>query len=172
MPEITLVRQDHPLDRKRMAEALRELSEVVDGLGEKDRRSWRRFLRGMTRLEPGEMAQITTLMPRVGPFHRMHMAMEQAVFAGQERFTDFKAFRDWLKLGAGHVEWLPSPTGPGLVPVPKSISYSAIEEGEMREFHRATVDFLRTDMAQSRLWPHAPAEARGALIERVLEGFD
>jgi hypothetical protein len=98
------------------------------------------------------------------------MALEQAVFESQERFENFKAFRDWLKVGAGHCDWYPGPKG-GVFPVPRTISYSKLEQGEMEEFHVNAVAFLRSEHAGRTLWRHLSSMARVEMIETILEGF-
>lgn len=131
MPEITLVRQDAAPIAPQDAEAARRVFfGIVDGLGERGRKQWRRLWNGLMRLEPGEMVEITTVQPRLGWFHRRHMALEQAVFEAQERFEDFESFRTWLKVGASFVDWYPGPKG-GVIPVPRSISYSKLDQGAM-----------------------------------------
>lgn len=172
MSEIVLVRQQ----AVEISEADREVARrvlfgIVDGLGERGKKQWRRFFNGLMRMEPGEMVEITTRKERSGPFHRRHMAMEQAIFDAQERFSVFKQFRDWLKVGAGHCDWVPGPKG-GVIPTPKSIRYEDLEDDEMREFHDAMVTFLRTEHAARTLWPKQPAAHRDAAIEAVLAGFN
>lgn len=171
MSDITLVRQIPTAIPDADKEAARRvLFGIVDGLGERGRKQWRRFVNGLLRLEPGEMVEIKTCKPRSGPFHRRHMAMEQAFFEGQERFEQFGPFRDWLKVGAGHCEWFPGPKG-GVFPVPKSIAYDQIEDDEMREFHDAAVAFLRTEHAGRTLWKHLAPTARTEMVENILGGF-
>ena len=81
MPEITLVRQEAAPIAPQDAEAARRvIFGVVDGLGKKGRKQWRRLWNRIMGLEPGEMMEITTIQPRLGWFHRKHMALEQAVF--------------------------------------------------------------------------------------------
>lgn len=172
MSEITLVRQPVEILDADKGAARRVLFGVVDGLGEQNQKRWRRFVNSLFRLEPGEMAEITTRNPRIPALHRRHMAMEQAVFAAQERFAEFnRGFRDWLKVGAGHCDWFPGPKG-GVFPVPKSISYAAMEEGDMQEFHGKCVDFLRTEYAQNTLWPHLTVLQRNEMAESLLMGFE
>jgi hypothetical protein len=170
--EITLVRIDDMAISDADKEAARRVMfGKVDGLGEKGKRQWRRFLNDLFKLEPGEVMTIKTHKARSGPFHRRHMKMEQVVFESQERFDNFdKGFRDWLKVGAGHCDWHPGPKG-GVFPVPKSISYADMEEHEMREFHMEAVKFLRTPHALKTLWPHLPEAQRVEMIETVLGGF-
>lgn len=171
MPEITLVRQDPAAISEADKDAARRvIFGMVDGLGEGGRKQWRRLWRRIMGLEPGEMMEITTVQPRLGWYHRKHMALEQAVFELQERFAEFEAFRTWLKVGAGHVEWFPGPKG-GVIPVPLSISYARMEQGEMEKFHAAAVDFLRTEHAGAALWKHLSPTARIQMIETILGGF-
>lgn len=172
MPEIVIVRQEDMQVTEADKDATRRvIFGTVDGLGEINRKRWRRFWSTLMRMEPGEMATIRTHKARSGPFHRRHMAMEQAVFEAQERFTDFeRGFRDWLKVGAGHCTWFPGPRG-AVFPVPKSISYAEMEEGEMRDFHESAVAFLRTEHAGKTLWPHLKPLQRTEMIETILGGF-
>jgi len=122
-------------------------------------------------MEHGEVVEVGTRVPRSGPFHRFHMAMEQAVFDAQERFTSFEQFRNWTKIGAGFVTWCPGAKG-GIVPLPKSISYAELEEQEMREFHDSMLAFLRGPHAAPFLWKHLdPAEA-AEMMDAVLRGFE
>lgn len=169
MSEIVLVRQlDEPIQDVDKLAARRVLFGIIDGLGDRGKSQWRRFFNMVLRLEPGEIVTITTHKARSGPFHRRHMLMEARVFDSQERFDNFDVgFRDWLKVGAGHCNWFPGPKG-GIFPVPKSISYKDMEEGEMREFHAATVAFLRTDHAVKTLWPKLPAMQRMQAIDAIL----
>jgi hypothetical protein len=172
MADITLVRQETgEIAEKDREAARRVIFGIVDGLGERGRKQWRRLWNGIMRLEPGEMVEIKTRKPRSGPFHRRHMKMEQSLFEQQDRFQIFDpVFRDWLKVGAGHVVWCPGPKG-GVFPVPQSIDYDSLEDDEMREFHEKVVSFLRTDHAAKTLWPHLSPTARIEMIEGFLATF-
>lgn len=172
MAEIQLVRQ--PARQVTEAEkeaALRVLFGAIDGLGERGKRQWRRFMRGLLKMEPGEITEIRTHKERLGWYHKKHMKLESRVFEEQERFDHFRAFRAWLKVGAGHVDWYPGPKG-GVVPVPKSIAYSEMEQQEMEEFHAAAVQFLRQPHALKVLWPKAPQAHRELAIEALLAEFN
>ena len=172
MPVITLVRQDTaPLAPQDAEAARRVFFGIVDGLGERGRKQWRRLWNGLMRLQPGEMVEITTVQPRLGWYHRRHMALEQAVFEAQERFEDFESFRTWLKVGASFVDWYPGPKG-GVIPVPRSISYAKLEQGAMEQFHNDAVAFLRTEHAGKTLWKHLGDCQRIQMIETILGGFN
>lgn len=172
MTEIVLVRQPEVVISEADKEAARRvLFGAVDGLGERDQKSWRRLMNWFfTKAEPGEMVEIKTHRDRIGVVHRKHMALEQAVFQSQERFELFKGFRDWLKVGAGFCDWYPGPKG-GVIPVPKSISYAECEQEEFDRFHDESVAFLRTGHAQKTLWPQLPPHLRTEMIETILVEF-
>lgn len=172
MSEIILVRQEGAAIPDADKDAARRVFfSALDGLGEVNKKRWRNFIGMLFRMEPGEMATIKTHKARSGPYHRRHMKMEQVFFESQERFENFdKGFRDWLKVGAGHCEWFPGPKG-GVFPVPKSISYDQMEEGDMREFHDNAVAFLRTEHAGKTLWKHLNPTARTDMVETILKGF-
>lgn len=172
MTEIVLVRQDRDVEASADREAARRfLLDHIDGMGELMRKRWRRFLGGLLRMAPGEIATIKTRRTRSGPFHRRHMKIETRVFESQERIEDFESFRYWLKVGAGFVTWMPGPKG-GVIPVPKSIAYDKLEDDEMREFHDAAMRFLRTPMAAKYLWPKLPDAQREAAMDLLLQEFD
>lgn len=154
MTEIVIVRQPGiEVTEAEKAAARKVLFGAIDGLGERGKKQWRRFFNGVLRLEPGEMVTIKTHRARSGPFHRRHMSIEQRLFEAQERFDDLEMLRFWLKTGAGWVTWAAGPTG-GVVPIPRSISYAAADEDEFREFHEASMRFLRGEHAAGYLWPH------------------
>jgi hypothetical protein len=141
------------------------------GVDVRNHARWKQFLKRMFSMEDGEIAEVATRIPRSGPFHRFHMAIGQAVFDAQDRFTQFEQFRNWLKIGAGHVEWVPGPKS-GIVPLPKSISYAELEEPEMREVHEAMMAFLRAPHASFYLWKHLGAERAAEMMEAILRGFN
>lgn len=170
MSAINLMRTD-----KAMPENLDAASEflfsVFDGFNREDKRAWHRFWKRMIGMEPGEMAQIEAKLPRSGPFHRRHMKIEQTVFDSQERFQSFRAFRDWLKIGAGHCQWVPGPKG-AIIPIPDSTSYAAMDDEPFRVFHEDAIKFLRGDRAANVLWPHLKGARAAEMMNSILEGFD
>lgn len=171
MPEIILVRHPdiHVTDHDKEA-ARRVLFAHIDGLGDKGKKQWRRLISNMFRLEEGEAIEITTHQNRLSWYHKKHMKLEQTLFESQEQWENFDQFRDWLKIGAGFVDWFPGPVS-GIVPVAKSISYAQLEQGAMEKVHADMVQFLRTERAINALWPHLPAASGSEMMEIILGGF-
>lgn len=170
MSEIALVRQEAaPIAAADAEAARRVLFGAIDGLGEKGRKSWRRFINRLFRLEPGEVVEIITHQARSGPFHRRHFAMEQALFEAQERFEHFDQFLYWIKVGAGWVTWAAGPKG-GVVPIPRSVSYAVADQEEFEDFHQRVVAFLRGPHAARYLWPHLKDRADN-YMNTILVGF-
>lgn len=171
MADIILVRQQQAeVSEEDKAVARRVIFGIVDGLGDRGRKQWRRLWNNLLRLQPGEMVELRTNQQRLGWFHRKHMALETRVFESQDRFENFEGFRDWLKVGAGFCDWYPGPRG-GVFPVPRSIAYPKLEQAEMEQFHADAVEFLRSDHAGKTLWKHLDQPARIAMIEAILGDF-
>lgn len=143
------------------------LMDAVGGLNSTHDSRWRRFVNKLLRAEPGEVFELVRVVERSGQFHRRHMALEQRLFDHQERWTALNAMRDWLKTGAGWVEWKPGARG-GIVAVPRSTSYEQCSDDEMREVHEAMLAFLHTPHAMRFLWPHLDSQGRAAMLESVL----
>lgn len=171
MSEILLVRQPGAIPDDKRDAAREVLFGVVDGLGDLGKKQWRRFFNSLMRLEPGEVVKVTTKKPRSGPFHRRHMVIETRVFDAQERFEQFDQFRNWLKVGAGYCDWIPGPRG-AVMPVPKSIAYDELEDGDFRQVHDDMIAFLRSEHAGKVLWPKATPAQRSECIELVLSEFN
>lgn len=171
MSAITLVKQQPATIPQADADAARRvLFGIVDGLGERGRKQWRRFVNGLISLEPGEMVEIKTHKARSGPFHRRHMVIETAIFEAQEKFEHFEQFRNWLKVGAGFCDWVPGPKG-AVMPVPRSIAFDKLEDGDMRQVHDDMVAFLRTEHAGKTLWRHLDAGQRMEMVDALLREF-
>jgi hypothetical protein len=170
--EIVLVKQtDAQLSEEDKAAVRRFLMGHLSGATDKDTRAWNNFIRAMDAAGSGEYFTFKIERRRQGWYHRKHMATISAVFKAQERIADFEAFRLWLKIGSGFVTWMAGPTG-GVVPVPKSISYSSCSEEEMREFHENAVAFLITEHACTYLWPKADRQAAQQGMDAILSKFE
>lgn len=171
MSKITIVRTAEMFPPESVLGSVRSfLFGLFDGFRDDDRKGWRKLWKRLTRLEPGELAVIEFVQPRSTPYHRRHMAIEAAVYDSQERFEDFEMLRDWLKIGAGWVVWVPGAKG-GIVPLPRSISYAKADQAEFEKYHEAVVAFLRGRHAAPYLWRHLGEQA-DEMMNTILDGFD
>lgn len=141
------------------------------GVDARSDRAWRQLWRRLERAELGAVLKVDATLPRLGGFHRMHMRMLQGVFDSQEQFGSFDGFRYWIACGIGHCEFAPGPAGQ-LIPVPRSISYAALDQAEFYEIHLRALEFLRGSRAASYLWPHLSPDARDAAIDALLSPFE
>ncbi|GGC65583.1 DUF1367 family protein [Undibacterium terreum] len=166
----TMIMRDRsiPLSDAEHSAARKVLQQGLRGVDGKHHARWLRFLRDVFALEDGEVAQVGTRIPRNAAFHRRHMALEQAVFDAQQRFGEFEQFRNWLKIGAGHVNWVPGAKG-GIVPLPKSLSYAELDEAAMQQVHAAIAGFLRGPHAARYLWKQLDAAQAAARMEAIFE---
>lgn len=173
MPSITLVKHDMPdFTEEEKAVIRRFLFGFVDGLGELNRRMWRRLWHMiLNRLEVGEVMTVTTHKARSLPFHNRSMKLINEFFDTQEKFDSQEVFLSWLKIGAGWVNLVPGPDG-ALCALPRSISFSEAEDGEFREFFTAALVFMRTEHFSGFLWPHLTPDAREEMVEVILERFN
>lgn len=171
MAKITVMRTDVSLPTGLALDGARTLLfRALDGFREDDKRAWRKFWKRLLTADAGEIFEAEMAFPRSGPFHRRHMSIEARAFDSQDKFKDFdSAFRPWMKIGAGWVTWAKGPKG-GIVPLPRSISYSAADQAEFEEYHLAVVEFIRGEHFGRYLWPHLSVEALQDMIEWIVEG--
>lgn len=146
----------------------RFLFQNVRGLSAQDDKRWKRLWGGLWNAAPGEGFQLYVAEERSGPFHRRHRVILEKLFASQERFRHIDKLHDWLKVGAGFVNWTP---GKDHKPVatPRTTSFPETSEDEMREAHAAMVDFLHTERAQRFLWKCVKPSHRPEMLEAVLQ---
>lgn len=136
----------------------------LEGFGEKGRRAWLKFRKTVAELEPGETMEFSYRLPRSPQHHKFFFARLQVLFERQEAFEDVERLLTFLKVGAGLVDFMPSPRG--LVAVPQSIAWVNLDEQQFVEATRAIRDFLWTDVAQAALWPHLSEQRRYQMVEQ------
>lgn len=138
----------------------------VDGATDDDKRAWRLFLSALASAGSGEVFTLDINYTRQAWFHRLHFKIILRVFEAQSSFKKIDRFRDWLKVGAGFVDWVEDH------PIPKSINYLECDELTMRQFHSDCVDFLRSDRALKELWPDLTLLVASQCIEALLQPFE
>lgn len=139
------------------------------GWGERGRRAYEKWRKLVVGLEPGEMLHFVYRLPRSPRHHRFFFARLAELHAMQERFEDVDHLLEFLKVGAGHVEFIPGRDGQ-LVALPKSIAWHNLDEQGFIEFTRAMNDFLWTDYAQAVIWPQLDDEQRHGMVACWFQG--
>lgn len=141
------------------------------GATEKDNKAWYRFCRALNESGSGEYFSVKLERKRSSKFHKLTMVVMTHIFKAQERFEDFRIFRQFVKLGAGFCDYLPTPDGE-LRAVPKSQNFDECSEEDVREFFENAVKFLRSERACKTLWPDAPVWQSAAGMDEIFKGFD
>lgn len=170
--EIILIKQtDERLSDDDAAAVRRFLFEHLSGATPKDTAAWNRYVRAMNEAGSGEYFSIKIQRVRSGPFHRLCMSIMTAVFKAQERFEDFRIFRQFVKIGAGFVDYIPDVDG-SLKAVPKSVSFDDCTEEEIRQFLPDAIAFFRTHGAQNTLWPNTSPQLAEIGMESILNRYE
>ena len=170
-PSAILITKRHPIEdmpERDLAAVRRFLFDGICGLDEQHDKRWRRLWRRILQGAVGEVFHLELVVGRSGPFHRMHMGLEQSLFNRQDQWAMLQSLRDWLKTGAAWGEYALNARGV-MKFVPSSTSYEACSDDEMREIHTAMLAFLRTPGAQRKLWPHLAPAARSEMLESIVE---
>jgi hypothetical protein len=135
------------------------------GLGPAGHRAYMKF-RFMCKEAPvGATLSMAYTIPRSLSHHRYFFASVTELLGMQERFDELKPLLEWLKVGAGHVDFVPGIDGQ-LVALPRSIDWESLEEKDFTEFHQAMRQFLWTPHAQAYLWPHLNTDQRYAMVDK------
>lgn len=140
------------------------------GFRERDKRAWARLKKKLKEMELGEIMVIRFWFPRDGKFHRLHMKMLRSMFDSQEPFDNEEQFRYWTEIGAGHCDWVSG--GAGLIPIPKSIAFDALDDEQLRVVHEETKKFFRGEYAQTVMWPYLSPFDRSVCVEAVVGEFE
>lgn len=145
----------------------RFLFDHMRGMGQVDDKRWRRLWGRLWAAEPGEGFQLYVSEERSGPFHRRHRVILEKLFASQERFRHIDKLHDWLKVGAGFVDWVPGKDHKP-VAIPRSTNFEVCSEDDARELHLAVVDFLHESRSQRYLWKTIKPARRPEMLDAVL----
>ena len=171
MPKMCVVRTDIEKPSEPHMAIIRDvLFGCFKGVNHVDDKRWKRLWSWAIRKEAGEMFDLETAFHRYLPYHKRHMKIENEVFKAQERFTNFKEFRNWLKIGSGFVVWVPGAKG-GIVPLPRSIAFTELKEQEFHEFHENMIAFMRGDHCAPFLWKHLGSKSY-EMMDSILSEFN
>jgi hypothetical protein len=136
------------------------------GLTERDEKRYQKLRFRLNEMEDGEAAHMGGLkFPRSRKHFGFFFCKLRELFDRQERFDTVERLLDWLKIGAGYAELVPTPNGPCALPL--SISWDECDEQTFIEVAQAIDGFLWTDYAQETLWPHL----RPAMRHENIQGW-
>jgi hypothetical protein len=150
---------------------------VIDGMGADDQRAWKRFWKGLFRLEPGEMAQVELVFPRNSRFHRKFFALlnlgfdawepprQRKTYKGLPVVKNFECFREEVIIAAGFYEQTFGLNG-RLKLTAKSISFAQMDDLEFERVYSAVANVLLAGV----LLRYAGRDELDGVIDRLL-GF-
>lgn len=154
MVAINLMRNDEAPPTEQDRGVLRKvLTGYIDGFNRDDKRAWRRFLKRLFGMEPGEMARIEAIIPRNAKFHRKFFALLQLGFdawdgcrvrrtyKGRPVTKNFERFRKDVVILAGFYEQTFDLRG-RMVLEAKSISFANMDDAEFEKVYSAVADVL------------------------------
>ena len=141
------------------------------GITARDQRAYEKFKQKIKELGDGSMT-FSYRLPRSGPFHRRFFAILNAIFESQDAFKDSDQFRAWITSLAGYVAWFPSPTGEGMIAIPKSIAYEKLDQHEFQEVVDRIYDCIRSEYVRRYLWKHQSDSVSAQMVEAVLGGVE
>lgn len=155
MSKLTIARTDTQMPSGPALDNVRSfLFGVLDGFGEADKKSWRRFWKMVIGAEHGEIFSLELIFPRNYKFHKKMFALLNVGFDSWEpdrkRFNyngrpiekNFERFREQVLIMAGHYDQVFSLRGDRMELVAKSISYAAMDDADFETLYSAVIDVL------------------------------
>ena len=101
-------------------------------------------LPGWKRIKPGDIIEVEYVRPRSQQFHKLFWALLKLVADNQEQYG-MDEILDVVKIGVGHTRVIAMP-GDFVFRVPKSISFSSMDDDEFAAFFRSAVDYIISDL--------------------------
>jgi len=95
----------------------------------------------MAKIKTNEVVRAEITKPRNLLFHKKFMALVRLVFENQERYNSIEDLLVEFKLKVGHYKEHITTDGK-IVYVPKSISFSQMDEYEFKEFYNKALNVL------------------------------
>ena len=92
------------------------------------------------KVKPGETVKGSITRPRNMKFHKKFFALLNLGFENQEQYEDFESFRAVVTMKAGFYKYIT--TEKGYIYLPKSISFSKMEDFEFAELYDKVLDVL------------------------------
>lgn len=139
------------------------------GLTDKDADKYASFLAKLKSLTEADSITFSWAAPRSGPYHRRFFALLGMIYDSQEQFDDPDDLRQWLTVGAGHVRFVPGPSG-RMVALPVSIKWDRMDQVEFERVANDVFSFAYSEHARRFLWPHLSNEVSYQMMETIMGG--
>lgn len=107
-----------------------------------DQQGYDRMRRRLAHMEPGECCRLEFSVPRNIGHHKKFMALVATVAEYSEVYDNKRKALTAVKIAAGHCDFMPDPTSGLLIPVPKSIAFANMEQGNFDEFYQDAVNSI------------------------------
>jgi len=115
----------------------------------------------LRRFKPGEIFSVEVTKPRNVQFHRKLMAMLQIILENQTHYTSIDDLLAVLKIRIGHTHKIQ--TARGIVEVPASISFAAMDDVAFGNFYDRACQWVAAEVV--------PGLGRQGLDEAVREAL-
>ena len=120
---------------------------------------------GLSKIPAGDVVMVEIKRPRNMGHHRKWHALLDLVFDNQERYPNKEALSAAIKCGVGHCDVYPMANGEGMVMVPKSTAFTAMEQGDFEAFYDRAVNLII-----SKIIPGLTRESLLDEVEAILAG--
>ena len=98
----------------------------------------------LRKIKPGDVIDVDVVRPRSQSFHRLFFAMLKIVSDNMDNCS-IDNLLDVIKLGIGHTRIIELPGG-AFYAIPKSISFSAMDQDTFSAFFTKSVDYVIADI--------------------------
>lgn len=174
MSRFTIMRTNMALpDERDMAGASALLFKALDGMGEDDAKTWRRFWRRVINMEPGELIDVDMRITRNPRFHRKFFALlnigfeawePDASHKGKPITKNFEQFREDVTILAGFYDKTFHLDG-SMTLRAKSVSFANMDDAEFEKVYSAVADVL----LQKVLRNYANRDELDAVVEKMMD---
>jgi hypothetical protein len=173
MSRFTITRTQMAMpDEKQLEGARALLFGTLDGFGEDGKKAWRRLWKRLVNLEPGELCEVQTVVPRNPRFHRKFFALLNIGFDAWEPAMahqgitvekNFDQFREEVIILAGHYVQTWTLAGEMRLRA-KSISFSSMDDEEFEKVYNSVANVLLSKI----LTTYADRAELDAVVDRML----
>lgn len=119
----------------------------------------------LQRWKVGDLLFAEVRKPRNPAFHRKFFALLGYAFDCQETYTDRETFRQAVLLMAQVVDLVPTPDG-GVKPVPRSLSFSAMDDVAFSRVYQQCLTAICDHFVQGQ-----DAAEMDGVVQSILDGF-